>query len=46
MDYVDYGIVRIVDKACEKFRRTHTGVLSMYALWCMIGLAIIALMLR
>ncbi len=45
LDRLDYGIARLIDRACGFFRKVHTGVLSMYVFWLLLALLVFALML-
>ena len=42
MDFVDYGFAGVIERICDAFRRTHTGTLRMYVLWCLITLVVLA----
>lgn len=43
LDWVDYGFARLIENACNIFRKIHTGTLGMYILWVIITLAIFTL---
>ena len=42
MDFVDYGFAGVIERTCDAFRKTHTGTLRMYVLWCLITLVVLA----